>query len=488
MSANASSPCTDGRMPSAPQCTESVVEADNTTQAMDELYRLVITTLPTNQPIIIRCNLPTWQSEESLASFGVDLYDLRALHAKSLVFVHAFTDKLKAAGFQASYKLTISAATPCTLLRVTSGDPYTALPQSELDKTCATLKEKLATVAQREVLSSLTRPLAYARSHALTTEFPATSFPFLCDDATGISDTIESAFPFSLPVWFTSYHQEVTPLSTWPSVATAIAVYLGTIFGLREIMRDRAPLKLNTLFQLHNLILTTGSGLLLAVMLEEIVPIVWNNGLFYGICGYGAWTPRLEFFYIINYYFKYLELIDTVFLALKKKPLAFLHVFHHSATALLCFTQLNGRTSVSWVPIVLNLTVHVFMYYYYWATAGGRKIWWKKYLTSMQITQFIIDLFVVYFATYAYFSSTYFPGRYPSPGNCAGEEHAAIFGCGLLTSYLFLFIDFYIRTYKGGAKRGSKPIASKDADKVKANGVANGHANGSAKPNGLAQH
>ena len=30
---------------------------------------------------------------------------------------------------------------------------------------------------------------------------------------------------------------------------------------------------------------------------------------------------RMEFFYIINYYFKYWELVDTVFLALKKKPL-----------------------------------------------------------------------------------------------------------------------------------------------------------------------
>ena len=29
----------------------------------------------------------------------------------------------------------------------------------------------------------------------------------------------------------------------------------------------------------------------------------------------------MEFYYMINYYFKYLELLDTLFLAFKKKPL-----------------------------------------------------------------------------------------------------------------------------------------------------------------------
>jgi GNS1/SUR4 family len=46
-------------------------------------------------------------------------------------------------------------------------------------------------------------------------------------------------------------------------------------------------------------------------------------------------------------------------------------------------------------------------------------------------------------------------------GICAGEEFAAIFGCLLLTSYLFLFIAFYAHTYsRKGRVRANRALSS----------------------------
>ncbi|KAI8377307.1 ELO family [Blakeslea trispora] len=243
-----------------------------------------------------------------------------------------------------------------------------------------------------------------------------------------------------------TFIQGQTPLSTLPEVLLGCITYLVVIFGGRYLMTNFKPLPCKFVFQIHNILLTLVSGALWVLLFEQLFPQLYKHGLYYTICSEEAWTPQLELIYYLNYLVKWWELFDTGFLVIKKKKLEFLHYFHHSMTMALCFTQLVGKTTVSWVPIILNLTVHVFMYYYYFRTSTGAKIWWKRYLTTMQIIQFVIDLVVIYTVTYSYFAFTY-TSSLPNFGTCAGTESAAAFGCAILTSYLFLFINFYRITY-----------------------------------------
>ncbi|KAI1328822.1 GNS1/SUR4 family-domain-containing protein [Xylariaceae sp. FL0255] len=280
-----------------------------------------------------------------------------------------------------------------------------------------------------------------------------------------------------------------TPLSTLKESLIFCVIYYSVIFGGREWMRNREPFKLQTLFLIHNFILTSVSFVLLVLFMEQLIPTVFRHGIFYAICDRdGGWTQPLVVLYYLNYLTKYLEFLDTVFLFLKKKPLTFLHCYHHGATAFLCYTQLIGSTSVSWVVISLNLTVHVVMYWYYFQSARGIKIWWKEWITRLQIFQFVIDLGFVYFASYTYFTSTYFPWM-PNAGKCAGEEYAAFAGIGTLTSYLVLFISFYFATYSKDRKAPSsrktlRRMSQAPLPDPHVTGPAVAHATGAKKTNG----
>ncbi|XP_040568171.1 very long chain fatty acid elongase AAEL008004 isoform X2 [Lepeophtheirus salmonis] len=100
------------------------------------------------------------------------------------------------------------------------------------------------------------------------------------------------------------------------------------------------------------------------------------------------------------YYFsKFTEFVDTIIFVLRKKnnQVSFLHVFHHSSMPLFSWILLR------WAPGghetfggVINALVHVFMYSYYFLSSLGPSIapylWWKKYLTIMQLIQFLLVL------------------------------------------------------------------------------------------------
>lgn len=247
--------------------------------------------------------------------------------------------------------------------------------------------------------------------------------------------------------------------------------YLTIVFGTREIMKDRAPFKLITLFRAHNLLLSVASFVLMLLLGEEVISNWIKLGSYGILCAEEAFTQRLEVYLLINYYFKYYEFVDTIFLALKKKPLTFLHVYHHSATAIVMFVELNGRATVCWVSVVINLGVHVIMYYYYFATAGGARFWWKQYLTTLQITQFIIIFVVSFFGMYNMLAHNFLP-MVPHVGDCAGTPSSAFVGVGVVATYLVLFINFFEKTYiKPKGMTSQKTHASANIDVISSGSV-----------------
>jgi len=195
----------------------------------------------------------------------------------------------------------------------------------------------------------------------------------------------------------------------------------------------------------HNCFLSTASFVLLLLFLENIIPKLLARGLYFCCCDASIIEDgHIAFASYFNYLLKYYELLDTLFLVLKKKDLEFLHVYHHALTLMLCQIQLKGHTSIQWIPITLNLFVHVLMYYYYAATSIGKQVWWKKYLTALQIYQFVIDIIFCWGALILLKVFGVF---------CYGTIWAAWFGSSLLSSYLLLFIDFFFKRYDTTGKK-----------------------------------
>lgn len=131
-------------------------------------------------------------------------------------------------------------------------------------------------------------------------------------------------------------------------VASCITYFI-VIFGGRYLMQNLPAQRLQFFFQIHNLLLTLVSGALLVLMVENIFPILYHKGLLHAVCDTDAWTQPLELLYYLNYLVKYWELIDTVFLVLKKKKLGKLKRKAGTLGG-------NTRDSVAWILIIITLS------------------------------------------------------------------------------------------------------------------------------------
>jgi fatty acid elongase 3 len=95
--------------------------------------------------------------------------------------------------------------------------------------------------------------------------------------------------------------QGVTPLSTLKETTMMLITYYVIIFGGREVMKKMPAFKLNTLFMIHNLVLTLVSGILLVLFIEQLLPTLVRHGVFYTICDQrGGWTQPLIILYYVS--------------------------------------------------------------------------------------------------------------------------------------------------------------------------------------------
>lgn len=254
-----------------------------------------------------------------------------------------------------------------------------------------------------------------------------------------------------------TFEPPITP-ADWMWPVSGVVAYLITVKLLKTWAAARKaqglPLpNLRGVMIAHNAMLSVGSLVLLVAFLYELVPKYLRLGSFFELaCNEEMGRPGLLYFlYYVNYFFKYYEFVDTFFMAVRGKATPFLHVYHHAATLLLVYVSMTEKLGVAWLPIVLNLGVHVVMYYYYMLQAMGIRVWWKKHVTTLQISQFVLDLYGCFYC----FGYRLIHGH----ESCQGTDYGAIWGCGILSSYLVLFINFFVNTYS--EKRASNAAKAK---------------------------
>ncbi|CAG0893746.1 unnamed protein product [Cyprideis torosa] len=225
----------------------------------------------------------------------------------------------------------------------------------------------------------------------------------------------------------------------WWWVALPISVlYIVGIFWLEHHMKFRPAYSLRGPLIVWNGLLAVfsiwGALRLVPALLYDLTQNLGCEG-----CGIGAsWM----YFFVWS---KLFELGDTLFIVLRKRPLIFLHWYHHITVLLYTWYGTDGGTACGAYFCATNVFIHSLMYSYYAARSLGAHIprVMQMSLTALQILQMIIGITV---SAISYHYKT----RYGS--GCAASVEIILVSIAMLVSYAVLFSLFFYKTYIRGVK------------------------------------
>jgi elongation of very long chain fatty acids protein 4 len=229
--------------------------------------------------------------------------------------------------------------------------------------------------------------------------------------------------------------------------ATATVLYLSMCAFGPKLMAKREAFDPKGFMLVYNGYQTVFNVVTVAIFIAELNRV-----------GVKAWGGRLswsnpESFWICNaiwlhYNNKYLELLDTVFMVLRKKnaQLSFLHIYHRLliwAWWMVCFVIKNNDCIDAYFGACMNAGIHVIMYSYYLMAALKIPCPWKKYITQAQMAQFVI--------VFAHACYVIVDGHCPKI-----LPYSQMF---VMANMLVLFGQFYVKSYakkKASADGGKK--------------------------------
>lgn len=235
-------------------------------------------------------------------------------------------------------------------------------------------------------------------------------------------------------------------------ILTILAVYLYFVLKLGpKLMEHRKPFEMQWLLVLYNGYQVVFSAWLCAQVFQV-------NNCFQYIFNFGCRPPNADDAFVSAlwrgawwYFFsKIVDLLDTVFFVLRKKQnqVSFLHVYHHSITCFFSWGYLKYLPGEQGILLgFLNSFVHIFMYFYYMVAAMGPKyrkfLWWKKYMTWIQLIQFTIML------TYLVLLVAL---------DCKFSRALTFFFVGNVVIFLYLFSRFYAQAYNSKKASTAKAL------------------------------
>nr|XP_002739877.1 PREDICTED: elongation of very long chain fatty acids protein 6-like [Saccoglossus kowalevskii] len=231
----------------------------------------------------------------------------------------------------------------------------------------------------------------------------------------------------------------------WHYSIYASVIYVVVIFTIQRYMRDRPKFHLRRPLVAWNLALAIFSIIGAVRSTTMLYLIVKEDGLYRSVCDHTYYLPGVvsafKFWGVVFVHSKYFELIDTLFVVLRKQKLIFLHWYHH-ATVLIycCLCHCELASSAYWF-LTMNFIVHAFMYLYYAIRSTGYRlpVNIQISITIMQISQMIFGCGVLIYACVMKMAGI----------RCDVSNLNLTCGGIMYLSYFMLFAHFFYKTYFG---------------------------------------